>query len=102
MGFRGGGQIDPPPSVSWFSSTPAGIGLRIRFAFLKFIYNCVFQSTPLISLTLTTDEGIFKVSSFHFFIINRKNTIEENKYFWHFWLFKYNVSMQTVVKVLKL
>jgi len=28
MGFRGGGQIDPPPSVSWFSSTPAGIGLR--------------------------------------------------------------------------
>jgi len=27
MGFRGGGQIDPPPSVSWFSSTPAGIGL---------------------------------------------------------------------------
>ena len=27
MGFRGGGQIDPPPSISWFSSTPAGIGL---------------------------------------------------------------------------
>ena len=28
MGFRGGGgQIDPPLSVSWFSSTPAGIGL---------------------------------------------------------------------------
>ncbi len=27
MGFRGGGQIDPPPSVSWFSSTPAGVGL---------------------------------------------------------------------------
>jgi len=28
MGFRGGGgQIDPP-SVSWFSSTPEGIGLR--------------------------------------------------------------------------
>ena len=28
MGFRGGGgQIDPP-SESWFSSTPAGIGLR--------------------------------------------------------------------------
>ena len=24
-----GGQIDPPPSVSWFSSTPAGIGLRV-------------------------------------------------------------------------
>ena len=22
-----GGQIDPPSSVSWFSSTPAGIGL---------------------------------------------------------------------------
>ena len=24
----GGGQIDPPPSISWFSSTPAGIGLK--------------------------------------------------------------------------
>jgi len=30
MGFRaGGGQIDPPPSISWFSSTPAEIGLSI-------------------------------------------------------------------------
>ena len=28
MGFRGGGQVDPPPSISWFSSTPAGIGLK--------------------------------------------------------------------------
>jgi len=29
MGFRGGrGQIDPPPSISWFSSTPAEIGLN--------------------------------------------------------------------------
>jgi len=29
MGFRGGGgQIDPP-SISWFSSTHAGIGLTI-------------------------------------------------------------------------
>ena len=29
MGFRGGGQIDPPPpSISWFSSTPAEIGLK--------------------------------------------------------------------------
>ena len=28
MGFRGGGgQIAPPPIISWFSSTPAGIGL---------------------------------------------------------------------------
>ena len=32
MGFRGGGgQIDPPPSISWFSSTPAGIGLTLPF-----------------------------------------------------------------------
>ena len=23
-----GGQTDPPPSISWFSSTPAGIGLN--------------------------------------------------------------------------
>ena len=27
--LEGGGKIDPPPSVSWFSSTPAGIGLRV-------------------------------------------------------------------------
>ena len=26
--LEGGGQFDPPPSVYWFSSTPAGIGLR--------------------------------------------------------------------------
>ena len=25
----GGGQIDPPPSSSWFSRTPAGIGLKL-------------------------------------------------------------------------
>ena len=31
MGFKGGGQIDPPPSISWFSSTPAGIGLILQF-----------------------------------------------------------------------
>ncbi len=28
MGFRGGVKLTPPPSVSWFSSTPAGIGLN--------------------------------------------------------------------------
>ena len=28
MGFRGGGGKLTPPSVSWFSSTPAGIGLK--------------------------------------------------------------------------
>ena len=27
--LEGGGKIDPPPSVSWFSSTSAGIGLRV-------------------------------------------------------------------------
>jgi len=27
MGFIGGGQIAPPLSIPWFSSTPAGIGL---------------------------------------------------------------------------
>ena len=26
--LEGGGQFDPLPSVFWFSSTPAGIGLR--------------------------------------------------------------------------
>jgi len=30
MGFRGGGQIDPPPILSWFSSTPAEIGLKAK------------------------------------------------------------------------
>ena len=25
--LEGGGQIDPPPNISWFSSTPARIGL---------------------------------------------------------------------------
>jgi len=28
MGFRGGVKLTPPPSISWFSSTPAGIGLK--------------------------------------------------------------------------
>jgi len=28
MGFRGGGVKLTPPSISWFSSTPAGIGLN--------------------------------------------------------------------------
>ena len=28
MGLRGGGGKWTPPSVSWFSSTPAGIGLN--------------------------------------------------------------------------
>ena len=32
MGFRGGGvKLTPPPSISWFSSTPAGIGLNLNF-----------------------------------------------------------------------
>ena len=31
-GIQRGGQIDPPPSISWFSSTPAGIGLKNRFS----------------------------------------------------------------------
>jgi len=28
MGFREGVKLTPPPSISWFSSTPAGIGLN--------------------------------------------------------------------------
>jgi len=33
MGFRGGGvKLTPPPSVSWFSSTPAGIGLNFEIS----------------------------------------------------------------------
>ena len=34
---RGGGQIDPP-SVSWFLSAPAGIGLRVVEGVLKTLY----------------------------------------------------------------
>ena len=29
--LEGGGQIDPPPSISWFSSAPAEIGLKSAF-----------------------------------------------------------------------
>ena len=35
MGFRGGVKLTPP-SVSWFSSTPAEIGLRHAKLILKF------------------------------------------------------------------
>jgi len=39
MGFRGGGvQIDPPPSILWFSSTPAEIGLK----HLRSVY-CIYK-----------------------------------------------------------
>ena len=41
----GGGQIDPPlPSISWFSSTPAGIGLRFTCYKLNLIYVCAINS----------------------------------------------------------
>ena len=43
--LEGGGQNDPPPSVSWFSSTPAGIGL------IMFVYNDVKLVITLINLT---------------------------------------------------
>ena len=37
MGLRGGGfKFPSPPSVSWFSSTPAGIGLKKKFNQNKF------------------------------------------------------------------
>jgi len=36
MGFRGGGVKLTPPSVSWFSSTPAGIGLKLHADWLNF------------------------------------------------------------------
>ena len=31
MGFREGGQIDPPPCISWLSSTPALSRDRVNF-----------------------------------------------------------------------
>ena len=33
----GGGQIDLPPSISWFSSTPAGIGLKRKGGYKRCI-----------------------------------------------------------------
>ena len=33
MGFRGEG-VKSPPRISWFSSTPAGIGFMITFLFV--------------------------------------------------------------------
>jgi len=38
MGFRGGGVKLPPPSISWFSSTPAEIGLTMRKFFAMQIF----------------------------------------------------------------
>ena len=42
-GIYRGGQIDPPPSIFWFSSTPAGIGLKIcqpkSYKYRKYNYN---------------------------------------------------------------
>ena len=32
--LEGGGQFDPPPCISWFSSTPAGIGLKMFYGFI--------------------------------------------------------------------
>ena len=43
MGFRGGGSIESPPSISWYSSTPAEIGLN-RPLFVCFeIVLCIFR-----------------------------------------------------------
>ena len=41
MGFRGGGQIDPLPSIFWFSSTPAGIGLSLLSSILHPIHKII-------------------------------------------------------------
>ena len=47
MGFRGGGEVDPPSSVSWCSSTPAGVGLKTAslqlVSFLLFRNQNLFQ-----------------------------------------------------------
>ena len=50
MGFRGGGQIDPPPGISWFSSTPAGIELIDKEFLLDLIKAPSFS--PCMSQTL--------------------------------------------------
>ena len=41
MGFRGGGVKLTPPSISWFSSTPAEIGLRVN---LEPIFGSTYDS----------------------------------------------------------
>ena len=48
MGFRGGGaELPPPPSISWFSSTPDEIGLK--FTFVAGAWACS-PSDPLVPL----------------------------------------------------
>ena len=43
--LEGGGQIDPPSSTSWFSSTPAEIGLKcLFFRHLQGIWEYLIQS----------------------------------------------------------
>jgi len=37
MGFRGGGGQFDPPSISWFSSTPAEIGLNAKNRKIPFL-----------------------------------------------------------------
>ena len=45
-----GGQIDPPPSVYWFSSTPAGIGLNQECVLIHLEIGSFFLFNPLTPL----------------------------------------------------
>ena len=52
-GIQRRGQIDPPPRVSWFSSTPAGIGLNQITLWCHYYY-VVFQLKLKIGIQLCT------------------------------------------------
>jgi len=63
MGFRGGGNLTPPPSISWFSNTPAEIGLSVSALYLEsfrhdsFVYQASQVLFPLLVLKTTSQKG---------------------------------------------
>ena len=86
MGFRGGGQIDPPPSVSWFSSTPAGIGLISTYPPCK-DGNARFTLIPLKPLLpffLLEKCFILKISKYFFASSYFRINTTINICFWNF------------------
>ena len=58
MGFRGGGQIDPPPSISWFSSAPAEIGLK-----WSHIFKIIIQTEIKMRIFIKITPGFFERKS---------------------------------------
>ena len=61
MGFRGrgGGSNSPPPGISWFSSTPAEIGLNGSLIFLATIIHPMKSNMNILIKGLTSKFGPF-------------------------------------------